>query len=753
MFLLVLLLSIVEWTTVLGDDPSDFQQQQQTYHCDESKCRKLNLESTIGYWWLPPIDLKEQPLAGGYTCWSSIGEDDFSSYPCDDGYYGHPVPNVTKPIQDQAEEDYGVEYQWYTCCNFEQQPQELYEHYGHDPNGAAIVNNNTLTIAEPSATTTIKQSLAEEEEIKNFEIQQTCTDMNCGIAGSSCWAAPDGLSPRVCATVIDAAEEEQQQDFIYPRDTGAYVEIDHGDKHYNVTQFICCTVPTEERDNDDHDVDGDLLSDHCSIESCTSLNGVGGGDCFADGITEPFTCDKSSKFPYPSRNGHDDLNMFNFHYVCCDTPNYYVDVLDEEDEWDGLHQALAITSTLSLITFFISGIFTLAILTNREARSKGWNVYLIMLSIPDILYNATRFSYGLIIITRSNTIIQTTWFIDWFYAVSNLSLNCVIVYQVHKFLRLIRAGSVRIPPPTVKQVLINSVLCYSVALGCGLWMLYLHVVGNDIAGGSHDKFLRFHRISLICMVIPPIVFVTLIGFDVWYRQLLPPGGRSRILAIYFLRVIFVFTVTWLPYMILITFGLRSSRVLGYIGLCFASIQGTISVVVAISKNDIRCACEDFLRCQCNHQDSPRRTSISGEDGASPRDGGGKSPSPPDSKVNGTRNRRKSKYKGDVVISGISAELVASAEFAARSTTATASCMEKSDRGLTIAGTEQQHDQFEPGSEQSQHPDPLQDLVANEEKEGRQHQEHKLPSNCSFESDVEEESEVDDQGQCLVDEEC
>jgi hypothetical protein len=289
--------------------------------------------------------------------------------------------------------------------------------------------------------------------------------------------------------------------------------MDHGGVVYDVQQFLCCKIPNEDDPVDPSDKDGDLLVDSCSTSACTSLDGVGGdGDYIADGITEPFTCntkDKSNPFVHLTLNGHDDLNMYNFHYVCCKDKHEHL--YQEGNKWDGLQIALMVQSIFSLITFLVLSVFTLGILTNVKARSHAWNIYLVLVSIPDVMYNLFRFIYGIAVITRSNTFIQTTWPIDWFCAVANLLLNAVIVYEVHKFLRAFKRMA-RFPPPSVRGVLLKGFAVYVIAAGCGLWMFHLHTLGGTIAG-SNPKFLQLHRISVFCMLIPAILFVALICLD------------------------------------------------------------------------------------------------------------------------------------------------------------------------------------------------------------------------------------------------
>ena len=184
--------------------------------CDESKCRTLNDESTLGYWWLPPSD---DPMAGGFSCWAPAGSDR-DALLCADGYEGRPT-DVTREVD-------GVGHVWYTCC-----PPDF-----------------------------------------TGEVEQTCTDQMCPPSTFSCWGAPDGLAPLTCG---------DNEEYKYPRKTGAMVEMEHVDMIYNLTQYLCCITDMEDGvPEESNDLNGDLLYDSCSVTSCTSLDGANGpGDCWA----------------------------------------------------------------------------------------------------------------------------------------------------------------------------------------------------------------------------------------------------------------------------------------------------------------------------------------------------------------------------------------------------------------------------------------------------------------------------------------
>lgn len=523
--------------------------------CDDSKCRTVNSAATPYdgnpvYWWLPP---PPDDFVGGYACWAAAGAaapanngTESEEFPCADGYEGRPVHT------EEAAGDGGtVQPQRYTCC---------------PPGYPEEEERDIAEVAEPE-----------------------CSDSQCDPSASGCWAAPDGLVPKRC---YDAEGE-----YLFPRDTGAVLPMEHNGREYNLTQFLCCKTPQQhgqEAEVAEGDTDADLLQDACSVEVCTSL----ADDCWADGVTEPFTCDTKdtdNQFIHPTISGHDDRNSFNFHYVCCKTEGYYLD----SQKWAGPRIALAVQSAIAFVTSVVTIIFTCALLANKRVRSQGWNLYLVLLSIPDAFYNVFRFCYGMVVLSHANTSLQTTFPIDWFYAVANLLLNAVIVYQVHSFLRSFRRP-IRVQPPSIKRVLLQSFVVYVLAALCGVWMYFLHVKGDVISGFDALRWRQIHTISLCCMVIPPIVFVAAICFDVWYRKLLPPSNeRTRSLALYFLRVIFVFGATWLPFLIITACGKNSSRFFGYVGYGLSSLQGTLSVLVASTKSDVHWAVRSFLSCKCN----------------------------------------------------------------------------------------------------------------------------------------------------------
>jgi len=178
-------------------------------------------------------------------------------------------------------------------------------------------------------------------------------------------------------------------------------------------------------------------------------------------------------------------------------------------------------------------------------------------------------------------------------------LNAVIVYQIHWVLRQSH-HCIRVPPPTIRQVCRQAALIYAFASLGFAWAFLLYYRG--LIYFSLDQVVNIWIGTRVILVAPPLIYVTYVYIDVWYRKLLPKSGRTRVLSLYFLRVIIVFLVTWVPYFILyeIAWNVTHSRWMVIVSYYLGSIQGTLSVVVALSKPDIQRAVRRFVKCEWYH---------------------------------------------------------------------------------------------------------------------------------------------------------
>lgn len=98
---------------------------------------------------------------------------------------------------------------------------------------------------------------------------------------------------------------------------------------------------------------------------------------------------------------------------------------------------------------------------------------------------------------------------------------------------------------------------------------------------------------------PPFLYTIAACIHVWWKQLLPNRGRTRVLSLYFLRVVIVFLLTWVPFLILVDVTYYKTQSLWMLGLAyyFSSLQGLLSVLVALGKPDVKRAVMNLLRCR------------------------------------------------------------------------------------------------------------------------------------------------------------
>lgn len=316
----------------------------------------------------------------------------------------------------------------------------------------------------------------------------------------------------------------------------------------------------------------------CKYSACSSPDWASGSNCWADGFQEPMSCGDPT-YRHPHFTGQKSLIYFQF--ICCDTPQGGAEVQE-------LLLSRIIWITLSSITLLVCTLFVAAILLNKRARSEGWNLYLVFLAIPDAWCNL------MIIIRNSLTIPGVPvepeihiFFasVEYFYAAANLWLNAVIIAQVYYVLRN-SSPTKKIPPPTTRRVIWQSMAVYVFSAGCFMWAYYLYARG--LIDHSLTRVVNLWVSTRALLVIPPLLFSLWVCFDVWHRNLLPKRGRTRVLSLYFLRVIVVFLVTWIPYFVIyeVAWNITYSTWMVNISYYLSSIQGTVSVLVALSKPDI-----------------------------------------------------------------------------------------------------------------------------------------------------------------------
>lgn len=114
----------------------------------------------------------------------------------------------------------------------------------------------------------------------------------------------------------------------------------------------------------------------------------------------------------------------------------------------------------------------------------------------------------------------------------------------------------------------------------------------------------FWLFFLPAFLLIPLCYVMWCLFMIFRKSMLPPVGRRRNLAIYFFRLVFVYVFMWLP-AVVISFiwgtysysdGSERNTWIYAAGATWSHLQGLVSVIVSLTKPDIKKAFLGTITC-------------------------------------------------------------------------------------------------------------------------------------------------------------
>jgi hypothetical protein len=206
------------------------------------------------------------------------------------------------------------------------------------------------------------------------------------------------------------------------------------------------------------------------------------------------------------------------------------------------------------IGLFISILFV-AILSSREARKYSFNIYLLSIMLPDIVFSLCCSVTCLL--NAMNQQYYAPWmcqFQQWYTVFgvgSNAWLNAIITHQLYTMLRYSH-GRRRYTPPTRRTIILQASGVYTFVGFLGTWGLFLQPVGalSGLACLPLDVDRRSTFIIWLVFV-PlfvgiPLIYILYAGAYILYMKLLPPSGKRRLLTIYFGRLCLIFIIMWMP---------------------------------------------------------------------------------------------------------------------------------------------------------------------------------------------------------------
>ena len=314
--------------------------------------------------------------------------------------------------------------------------------------------------------------------------------------------------------------------------------------------------------------------------------------------------------------------------------------------WYGWSTVAFLAGSYVLIVF-------LSILSCRKVRQQTFNLYLLFLLIPDIIFSFCCGMTCILNATHGHYYSHEMCNFQQFYVIwgigSNCWLNAIISYQLHNLLICSQIGR-RYKIPTKKQVTYQAITVYMYCAFLGsLGFIqnskfpYHTIPINGLACLPTEldwkSSLFFWLLMLPCFALLPILYVMYVAYKIYKCKLLPPSGKRRALSIYFGRIILVFIVFWGPHFLLdYILATWLPIPIKYAGGVISHLQPPLSASVSLTKPDIYYALKRFVTCgwyrkkNHTHQLPTESTTTAANGGGAAAAGGAVS------SHNGNRNR-------------------------------------------------------------------------------------------------------------------
>ena len=203
--------------------------------------------------------------------------------------------------------------------------------------------------------------------------------------------------------------------------------------------------------------------------------------------------------------------------------------------------------------------FLTCILSNREARSKAYNVYLLALVLPDCQLNVIWAMAAFYEASHEGTYPSQSFCLarngsSYLYYYGNLYLNAIVAREVFQLV-FNSYRRIRTPPPSISLVLRQVSAVYAFAGVVTMWSvatvpwslftvsdpLFCHTsLGSEYIPAGWSTVIGFG------VVLPPIAYVVYLYYRIRRERLLPVSGRTHAVYMYFFRILVVFFAFYLP---------------------------------------------------------------------------------------------------------------------------------------------------------------------------------------------------------------
>jgi len=218
--------------------------------------------------------------------------------------------------------------------------------------------------------------------------------------------------------------------------------------------------------------------------------------------------------------------------------------------FDAFNSAVGVFSLLmSLVGIFImTAIF--------KTRNFTFNLYVIFAILPDAICNGM---IGVSNLYEAIYGIMPQFLCSWsifqviFYYHSNLYVNAVIAKEIYH-LALNSYKRRRTKQPSIRRVItqmgliyvLTGLLCFWYAAPISWSIITIRNEPCCLTDFKHS----WGPIVVMVFTMPPLLYVFAIGYKVKKEKLLPVEGRTRVIALYFMRIIVIFMTFYIPMLVL-----------------------------------------------------------------------------------------------------------------------------------------------------------------------------------------------------------
>lgn len=597
----VLLMSFILVRKSVEGNPTQPDDSELLRTCDELKCR-----SPDGY--------------GGYDCWA-LG-DVYEPFSCEGDYVGVPLPALDPVFVPE----YGISFYYYTCC-----PPELtsavdettmpecsldstpcsdarndcwVEDDETDPmscddelfmypkkTGGELYDSGRSyhqyrccdTPTESENMASVESNPVEEEvEVVEQSDSSMCDELKCrswdGYVGYDCWALGNETEPFSCEGDYVGVPLPAVAPFFYP---------EYGLLYY----YTCCPPDLTSA------VDETTLPE-CAMDyaPCSDIF----NDCWADGPFERMSCD-DELFKYPKKTGASkNYNGWNYHqYRCCSTPTASEHRVVQMETLRIVFCGICLVLALS---------FLVSMLMYKTVRDQAFNMYLILLEVPIIIYCLSQIFVGAAMITDDasiNPVGLCSVYVSAaiFEGVTMTWLYALVLAQVYVLLKKSKRRE-RANPPSGKRVLVQASATFLCGIVFGVWGMFVKCIGSDKLGFAELGDEPIQQIVFISTyvfsILIPFVCISYIMIQVWKRNLLPRSGKTKTLYLYMMRILVLFFM-YLIFGILVAVagikGVSGLHGLAYVGPYSSLLFAIVNLAFMLRKPDLRDAYRGFWSCK------------------------------------------------------------------------------------------------------------------------------------------------------------